>query len=369
MTRKSRQGLGGDELLKRLRESATLLRDGGVSLSDALARAQLSSILVLSSSEHLRLKRLTAWLREHLFPGASRNAGMYFGGELSSASSVEHIVSAITSLSLFSTRELVVIYDFEKIKSAAQQALAAALPRKTDSSLLVLCSSSGAAKGPLATALASVATHVEFQQLEGNVLDKWIDREISRVGIASGITVEARAALLQRFGDDLTQLSHELEKLSLLTSSGTPIERSLVETLSRRRADRTSFELVRQIGLRNRVAIMGTVHDLLLQGLHPLQIVAFLSRAWRTMLGRLAPPAGALPGDLANPWFLRQLGPMTSHFSVDRLTRGVALLAKLDFQLKDSKLPANLVLEVAALHLAEPAQPTPWARGEGSLAW
>lgn len=368
--------MSGEELLKRLREVETS-RSG--SFRDALTRAQLTSVLVLLSPQHLRLKRLVQWIREHLYPertGSGAGAGIYFGTELGSAANMEHIVGALTSLSLFSTRELVVIYDTEKMKAGAQQALATAMTKQTDAALLVLCMESVPQKGALAGALSGRSTLVELQPLVGSALERWIDREVARIGIASGIDTDARALLIQRFGDDVTQLSHELEKLSLLTPSSTRIARTLVETLSQRRSERTSFELVRQIGIRNRVAVIGTAHDLLIQGLHPLQIVAFLSRVWRTLLGKAAPGSTQLPGDLTNPWFLRQLSAMGGHFTVTRLRAGVTILAELDFQLKDSKLPATLALELALLKLS--TEPVESGRGnahrggslrEGSLSW
>lgn len=364
--------ISGEELLKRLRDVESLAAQKGNSLRDALTRSQVSNVILLLSAQHLRLKRLVQWIREHLSPetpGGPSGAGIYFGTELASAQHTEHIVSSLCSASLFSQRELVVIYDAEKIKAGAQQAIATAIGKQTDSSLLILCAAAPPARGALATALTGRATTVELQPLTGTALDRWIDREVARIGIASGLQKDARALLVQRFGDDVTQLSHELEKLSLLTANGAAIERSLVESLSHRRAERTSFELVRQIGMKNRIGVIGTAHDLVIQGLHPLQIVAFLSRAWRTLLGKAAPGAGPLPGDLTNPWFLKQLGSMSGNFSIPRLVAGVTTLAALDFRLKDSKLPATAALETALLKLCEEPGSASSRGSSAPLAW
>ena len=71
------------------------------------------------------------------------------------------------------------------------------------------------------------------------------------------------------------------------------------------------------------------------QGLHPLQLLSLLSRAFRTMLA--AKYAGNnLDSEIATPWFARKLGRDGGKFSEEDLEKAIGRLADLDMSLKNS---------------------------------
>ena len=350
---KSGATISGEDLLKKLKESSNNPALTNRPLSEKLKQAEISSPLILVSGQHLRLKRLVSLIREQLCPETDPSQGLYFGTELSSASNVQHIVGDLTSLSLFSKDELIVIFDADRAKAAAQKAIAEILPRRSPSTLLILCTESLSKGGALLTAAGAEGTAVNFPELSGSSLERWIEREVKRIGLAKGISGPAKNLLIQSYGDDVTSLAHELEKLSLLTPSGQQIELNLVESISYKKSEQTSFELVKQIASKNSLAVMAIGTDLINQGLHPLQVSAFLHRSWRTMLGMADPGALSLPSELTNPWFSKQLRPLLRSFPVERLRTGVSLLAALDFKLKDSKLPPAAVLSLTLQRLAK----------------
>jgi len=350
---KSNTSLGVDQFLQKIK-SAVADEQGKKSraVAEVLSNVGITTPLVLLSEQHVRVKRLISWLRENLFEDSNSGYAAYFGGDLSNIQHAEHINSALLSLSLFSKNELIVVYEAEKIKLPAQKSMVEALPRRTNSALLVLCAASINQKSPLLLEAAALGTVVELVELTGAALDKWLEKEVLRVGIASGIQPEAKQLLTESYGGDVSRLASEIEKLSLLSVPGEKINRKLVEAISLKNPEVTSFELVRQVAAKNPLYAVSLVNDLVAQGLHPLQVNAFLSRAFRVLLANKDTGGVALHPDLSNPWFLKQLSSSLRNFSVSELTDVIERLGRLDFQLKDSSIPPPLALSLAVQEIA-----------------
>ena len=82
----------------------------------------------------------------------------------------------------------------------------------------------------------------------------------------------------------------------------------------------TSFELLNQIARKNTAASIALCKQLLEQGFHPLQLLGFFSRAFRTMLAQKEKEQGqALASELANAWYARQVSPAMKGFSTEEL--------------------------------------------------
>ena len=93
--------------------------------------------------------------------------------------------------------------------------------------------------------------------------------------------------------------------------------------------------------------------DLLEQGLHPLQLSSLLSRSFRTMRA-LKSGSGQkdIGKDLASPWFAKKLMADARRFNEIELDTSLAILARLDEQLKSSQLNPSTVLGNAITKIA-----------------
>ncbi len=349
----SEKKFSADQLLQRLKPAAERMQaDRSLALRTVLADAGVSLPLVLLSNQHVRVKRLVQWLREHLFEENGSSFSSHFGGDLSTTVAADRLCTELVSFSLFTKNQLIVVYEADKMKSPAQKTILEALPRSTPSVLLVLAAEAVSSRAPLLVQASASGTVVELAELTGPTLERWIEKEVARVGIASGITPDAKQLLIRCYGGDVSHLAPEIEKLSLLVVPGEPISRTLVEALSLRSPEVTSFELVKQLAAKSPLSAVSLANDLLLQGLHPLQINAFLSRAFRMMLANKERSGAALHPELSNPWFQRQLGMSASSFTLKELKSAINRLTRLDFQLKDSGLPPALNLTIAVQEIA-----------------
>ncbi len=323
-----------------------------------LAELGISSPLLILGTEHMRVRRFIDWLRESAFKEAEFVS--YLGTELGNSQVLENLKRGLENLSLFSKTQLVVIYQADEVKAQIAHALAPTLLLGARSNFIILTASSWNQKTSLLNDLSSSLLSLEMTELKGEPLNRWIQKEVRRIG-ASGIEPAAITQLVQCYGGDTQRLSQEIGKLSLLTDRGALISKKLVEQISYRTPERTSFELVNQLARKNIVGAVKLTEDLVLQGLHPLQLLSFLSKAFRTAAankGRTSTSYGEdfagnpVHPELANPWFIRNLSAAISGFSEQELKAALETLKSLDLELKSSGLPPELSLSVAVQRIA-----------------
>lgn len=345
---KATASLSPEELIKRLKSVEEALKEkNGASLTGLCRAENIPTPLLLLGTQHVRIKRTIDWIREHFFPKRSPGSGSYFGTELSSKNSIENILSSLNNLSLFSENDLVVIYDADKIKAPVAKLLAPALISGSGACAVILSAESLDNKSPLLKEISAHSTKVVFDDMAPVALRRWIEREAVKSAGVLGIDPDAAALLIKNYNNDVSAISRELEKLALLTAPGENITSRLVSQLSLRSPETTSFALLAQIARRNSAGAATLVEDLLSQGLHPLQISAFLSKAYRMLIVQKSGSQANASAELNNAWMLRNLSSCLGSFSLQELKSALRLLATLDFQLKDSGLPHPLALSLA----------------------
>ncbi len=331
-----------DSLMKQLKAAAERLsQQPSADPIACLAANKVRSPIILTGSQHIRVKRLVDWLREKFFSAQTASFSSYFSTELTSEGSLRHIKNSLGSMSLLSRAQLLVLYDADKIKAALAHTVLQAIEEGYGNTLLLLTASSFNQKSVLISKLVQDGTLVQFTDLDQHSLQRWIEKEVQRWNASGGIELEAIALLIKTYGSDVCALAQEISKLALLCPAGEKISRRLVEQISLRSPEANSFALIAELARKNAPACVALCRLLVEQGLHPLQVNAFLSKSIRTLL---AQGAANIPPDLHNPWFLRNLSPAARAFSKDELQKALDLLSKLDFNLKDSKLPDQLVL-------------------------
>ncbi len=343
-TKKPTSAIPVEKLLKSLRDASNEGKPEQI-----LSKAKVTSPLLLIGPQQLRVRRLIAWMVEQVFGEDNVSLTTYFGSELSSQNSVKNIASSLTNLSLFSSFEIIVIYDADKIKAAIAKPLAEAIS-KSQQTLVVLTSASDNKKASLLNAVSKTCTKVTVSELSGAQLKKWIQKEALRLGV-TGIEPGAVAMLERCYGDDISSIAGELAKLALLTDAGEPISKALTENTSFRNPEHTSFELLGAIAKKKTVIAVSLTKDLQDQGFHPLQLSAFLSRSFRTMLAHKN--HGAVTGELGNAWFARKLSSAKNSYTEEQLEKAIHLLKNLDANLKGSPITPELLIENAVQKLSQ----------------
>ncbi len=319
---------------------------GTPNLLQALKAAQMKPQILFLGCEPLRIRRLIQWIRNSFAPSKQDSVSTYFGSELSNSLLLDNIVQALSTPSLFTPTEIIVIYEFEKVKAAGVKQLLEVWERSVQCGVTLLTMES---LGERKSEIAELATVVQVSSLPDSQLERWVLKEVERAGVSGGIAQEAVSLLVQTFGSDLTSLSQEISKLALMADRGEQISKKLLLEVLEKTPERTSFTLVQEMAAKHVSSALRLTDELLEQGLHPLQLSSFLSRSFRTMLATRASLGSKAPihSELTNPWFVRNTSRAASAFIPEHLEASIEVLKKLDLQLKSSSPPADVAMSLA----------------------
>ncbi|HLD46584.1 MAG TPA: DNA polymerase III subunit delta [Desulfobaccales bacterium] len=209
------------------------------------------------------------------------------------------------------------------------------------------------AKNPVGGRLQKEEAALGFSRLREGELHQWLTREARQLG--KNLTLAAAQRLVEMVGDNLAELSQELEKLALFAGPENTLTPALVTQLASHSRTYNIFALVEALGtpgFHQRLTSLGHLLDL---GEHPVKILGMLARQVRILI-RMKEGAGANPAELANrlkvPQFkVKDLAQQAARFSDAALKRHLAMLHRVDFCLKTSTGNPRLWLEWALIKM------------------
>jgi DNA polymerase III delta subunit len=345
MAKDTKSKLSAEDFVTALRKIIPESPDKNQDFPKILSELKINCPLLLNVHDPLRAKRLIDWIKNSYFnKSQTSNVSTYFGDELKSAKSIDLIINSLNSLSLFSSSQLLVIYDFDKIKADLAKKLAEALLQPNLSAVPILCAHS-LGKNSALTTITKKGTVIEVAELKGNLLNRWIQKEAMKAGAKGGIEPRAVELLAKSHAGDTFSLSQELAKLALLTDEKGQITFQLTNALLFKSPERTSFDLVTAIASGNLILATNLTASLLDQGVHPLQLNGFLSKAFRTMLANKG--VRSETPSFSNPWFVRNLSTAMNKFSEKNLVSALDVIKDLDFKIKSSKLSEETLMILA----------------------
>ncbi len=333
------KAISADELIKIIKQGTA-----ENNLVSCLINSGLSSILLFPTAQQARLKKLINWLKENYCKKNSCNYSAFFGADLNNKQIMGNFTSLISNYSLFSQSNIVIIYDVEQIKAASQKQFVEALNNNT-SNLILICAQEETSKTSIVNKFIDLCSPITISELKGAALSKWIEREFLKINPLFEIDSAVISYLQNNLAEDLNQLLNEIEKISLLSAQSKKITLELVQDVLACSKESSSFELVSQMAGKNPYGAIRISKALLEQGLHPLQISSFLSKAFRIIAAnKESSVKDPETKELSNFWFLKQLSTAIRGFSISDLKKSIEVLKKLDFQLKDSGLEPQISL-------------------------
>jgi DNA polymerase III subunit delta len=208
-------------------------------------------------------------------------------------------------------------------------------------------------KHPVWGRLAKEEAALGFYRLREGELHQWLTREARRLG--KNLTLAAAQRLVEMVGDNLAELSQELEKLALFAGPENVLTPALVTQLASHSRTYNIFALVEALGtpgFHQRLASLGHLLDL---GEHPAKILGMLARQVRILI-RVKEGEGTNPAELARSlgvpqWKIKGLAQQGARFSDAALKSHLAMLHRVDFHLKTSTGTPRLWLEWALIKM------------------
>lgn len=269
-------------------------------------------------------------------------------------------VAACNALGLFvGEGRLVIVDDVDRWKAADVKEVAAYLGAPAPATTLALVAGELKSDSALAKAVAK-AGQVLTYDVPKRRLPEWVGEQFARAGAKADR--EACRALVEIVGDDLDELTTEIEKLATW-AAGDPIAVQDVQQLAAGRAETSIFTLTDAWGRRDVAAVLQAAEEMLERSHRPrsgelmriaASLVSHVGRVRRCQ--RLAEQGvrakEAAPRLKMHPFAAEKAFAQAANFSSEELGDALVRLAELDAASKGgSRMPADLELERALVDI------------------
>lgn len=198
--------------------------------------------------------------------------------------------------------------------------------------------------------MVSNAVVIEANELTGTDLTVWVQGQATAFGIL--MDKETADYLVEVTGENMMQLSKELEKLSAYLGDAGNVTKEVIDSLVPRSPETEIFRLTDTYIAGNRAQTLEVYHDLLRSGEEPIAMTSLIAGQVRLMLhvGALK-RKGFHPQQIAStlnvhPYRVKLVMNQRNSPSEQRLMRVLNELASIDLKLKSTSGSRERVLEL-----------------------
>ena len=282
-----------------------------------------------------------------------------------SESSGADAVSACNSLGLFGGESRAVVVDgVESWKAADVKEIEAYLASPAPDTVLVLVAD-GLKKDAALTKAVGKAGEAHAYEVGKKEVPQWVGEQFARLGATADR--DACRALVEAVGDDVGDLSSEIQKLATW-ANGEQITRAAVEQLAVGRAETPIFAVTDSWGSRDVAGTLRATESLLDRTHRPrsgelIRIVASLvGHVGRVRKVAVLADDGVRSSEIASrlkmhPFVAEKSVRQARNFSADELAQATVKLAALEAGTRGgSRLPADLQLERTLVEITRPAK-------------
>ena len=259
------------------------------------------------------------------------------------------IIETANTIPMLAQRRLIMVTEADKLTDRKQDEVIDRLKDLSERSVLVLLAKDLDRRKRFYKQLKEKACVVEFPKLKGFGLERWAAAFLRKQGYR--LSTSAVRKLVELAGSDLQSVANEIEKLILYAGKTKNIPDSAVDEMVQGSYRHGIFELIGNLGRRDRTAALSSLANLLDLGEHSLVIVTMMARHYRQVLiakdlmcqGRKSheiAAAAQIPAFILDQ-FLRQA--RTADLKTVR--KIYIRLAEIDRRLKSSGVDGRMLLE------------------------
>jgi DNA polymerase-3 subunit delta len=268
---------------------------------------------------------------------------------------VQSAVAAAEQLPMMSSRRVVRIKDFAKLRDADEQVLIAYLKNPAPSTVMIFIADDLDKRKALSKALLDTCTVVDFSSIKDAEARKWCQERLKELKVA--IDEQVLTEIIRLVGTDVQTLYTELDKLAAAAIDSGRITLDLVDELIGRSRELSNFELADHLLAKNRKRALETLHRLLDDGAEPVMLVGLIASNYRRLaMGKDLLTRGGPAEVFRNvsmPPFKRESYLATLQRSdAVKLAKGIQLIAAVDLAIKTSQATPRLQLEMLVCELA-----------------
>ena len=268
---------------------------------------------------------------------------------------VYEAIAAAEQLPMMSSRRVVRITDFGKLREAEEEILIRYLKRPAESSVVIFVADDLDKRKKLTKELLDKCAVIEFPAVKDGEARAWAKEHLRRLKVSADERVLGEIITL--VGTDIQTLSSELEKLASAAAETGRITSEMVDDLIGRSRELSNFALGDQLIARNRKRAMETLHRLLEDGAEPVMLIGLIAGNYH----RLAIARDLLTQGKRDEIFrVVRMPSFKQQEFVDSLqrsdaaaiARGIERIAAADLAIKTSQATPRLQLEMLVCELA-----------------
>jgi DNA polymerase III subunit delta len=308
---------------------------------------KLSPVSFLVGPEPLQHRIHVEGIRKEIFPGGS--GGLNDDTFDAKEKSLSDIFDFANTFPMMATRRLIILRNAGDPKEADENRWLAYLENPSPHTILIASADKIDKRKRLYKALEKHGSLLLLPEVKQKDIPSWIDRLTERRAVQ--ISPQARLALANAVGTDLTLLQNEIDKLALYVHPETTITETAVEALVLKTTGGNVFEFTDQVAERRTFAALTTLDHLVDTGTPPLVLVSLLARHFRVLLKahhhlHAHTNRTELPQALGVPPFVvsRYLD-QAKLYAPASLRHAIGELRKLDHDLKSTGHPPKMLLE------------------------
>ena len=274
--------------------------------------------------------------------------------DLSSAD-VHEAIAAARQLPMMSTRRVVRITDFGRLREFEEEVLIGYLEQPVESSVVIFIAADLDKRKKLTKALFDHCVVVEFAQVNDAQAKAWARAYVRQLSVA--IDERVLSEVIALVGTDIQMLCSELDKLATAALGTGRITSELIAALIGRSRELSNFELADHLIARNRKKALEILHRLLQDGAEPVMLIGLIASNYhRLALARDLLTRGGkeevfrairMPSFKQNEFLAT-----VQRTSEAGITRGLQRIAAVDLAIKTSQATPRLQLEMLVCELA-----------------
>jgi DNA polymerase-3 subunit delta len=319
--------------------------------------SELKPVYLLTGSDRPKIVRALRRLRSRIGEDAVEQLS---AREVSGADAV----AACNALGLFAGGgRLVIVTEVERWKAADAKEVAAYLANPSPETVLALVGEDLKPESALAKAAKKTGDMLAYD-VPKRKLPEWVAEQFARLG--TEVDPDACRALVELVGDDLDELTAEIEKLTTW-AGGERVGVRAVEELSAGRAETSIFTLTDAWGRRDVAAVLAAAESRLERSDRPRSVELprlvglLVNHIGRVRACRKLAAEGLRAREAAarlkmHPFAAEKAFAQAENFTADELADAVVRLARLDHALKGgSRLAPDLEFERALVEVTRRA--------------
>ena len=195
--------------------------------------------------------------------------------------SIPAVIDQAETMPFFADYRLILMEETGFFKSASQE-LADYLPTMPGETIVLFVETEVDKRGKLFKTVKNMGRAVELSHQNEKTLTNWILRTLQKENVK--ITKSAMQLFLERAGDDMENISHELEKLIAYAYGREGIAREDVEAICTVRMENKIFDMINAIAEKKQKRALELYYDLLALKEPPMRILALIARQVNLLL-------------------------------------------------------------------------------------